>query len=48
MKAIDHGVEIALLRSLDGCRYRSPVDGFMEDWVVGVVFLHGGEIIRAF
>lgn len=47
--SIDHGVEIALL----GCfgrrgLGRSAVDGFVKDWVVGVMLLHSAQIVGAF
>ncbi len=48
LKSIDHGVKISFLWCFDGRWYRSTVDSFMKDWVVGVVFLHGSEVIRAF
>ena len=41
----DHGVVIALLGFGGGGDGRGAVDGFMEDGVVGVVFLHGTEVI---
>ena len=48
LESIDHGIEISLLRSFDRCWNWSTVDSFMKDRVVGVVFLHGGEVVRAF
>ena len=48
LEAINHGIEISLLRSLARCRDRSAVDGFMKDRVVGIVFLHGVEIVGTF
>ena len=48
LEAIDHGVEVSLLGSLDRGWYRSTVDSFMKDRVVGIVFLHGGEVVGAF
>lgn len=48
LKSIDHGIKISFLGSFDRRRYRSTVDSFMKDRVVGVVFFHGGKVIRAF
>lgn len=48
MEAIDHGVEVSFLRRLIRCSNRGTVDSFMEDWVIGVVLLHGAEVIRTF
>ena len=48
LKSVDHSIKVSLLRSFDWCWYRSTVDSFMEDWVVGVVFLHSSKVIRAF
>lgn len=45
MKAAEHGVVIALLGFGRGSDGGGAVDGFMEDGVVGVVFLHGIEVI---
>lgn len=40
---------IAFLRRLGRCGgRRRPVDGFMEDRVVGIMFFHGGEVVWAF
>ena len=41
----DHGVVIALLGFGGGSDCRGAVDGFMEDGVVGIVFLHGTEVV---
>ena len=43
---IDHGIEVALLRSF-GRRGldRSAVDSFVENRVVGIVFLHGAQVV---
>lgn len=48
LKSIDHGIKISFLGSFDRRWYRSTVDSFMKDRVVGVVFFHGGKVIRAF
>lgn len=46
LEAINHRVEIALLvRGLVGRGDGGAIDGFMQDWVVGVVFLHGAEVV---
>ena len=45
---IDHGIEVALLRGF-GRRGldRSAVDSFVENRVVGIVFLHGAQVVGA-
>ena len=44
--SIDHGIEVALLGGF-GRRGlgRSAVDSFMENGVVGVMFLHGAQVV---
>lgn len=40
---------IALLGCLDRRgRWSGPVDGFVEDGVIGIVFFHGSEVVWAF
>ena len=40
--AVDHGVQVTLLGGFGGgSLHRGAVDSFVEDWVVGVMFLHG-------
>lgn len=46
MEAIDHRVKVSLLRWLVRGGHWGTVDSFVEDWIVGVVFLHGTEVIR--
>lgn len=50
LETIDHSIKIAfLVRGLDGwCRDRGPVDSFVQDWIVGVVFFHRAEIVWTF
>lgn len=48
MEAVDHGVKVSFLRRLIRCSNRGTVDSFMEDWVIGVMLLHGAKVIRAF
>lgn len=46
LEAVDHGVEVSFFWRLVRCGNRGTVDSFMEDGVIGVVLLHGAEIIR--
>jgi len=49
--ADDHGVEVALLGGLERGvlgGWGRAVDGFVQDRVVWVVLLHGGEVVGAF
>lgn len=47
LEAVDHGVEVPFLRRLIWRGDRGAVDGFMKDRVVGVMFLHGVQVIGA-
>ncbi len=47
----DHGVEVTLLGGLERGVLRGrrwAIDGFVQDRVVWVVLLHGGEVVGAF
>ena len=51
---VQHGIVVAFLvrlvaagRSVDRSWWR-PVDRLSQDWVLGVVLLHGGEVVWAF
>ncbi len=48
LEATDHGFVIALLGRLRRRGGGGAVDGFVEDRVVRVVFLHGAEVGGAF
>ena len=46
--SIDHGIEVALLGGFGrGGLGRSAVNSFVENWVVGVMFLHGAQVVGA-
>ncbi len=50
METIDHSIKIAFfVRGFDGWRRdRCAVDGFVQDRVVGIMFLHRAEVVGAF
>lgn len=46
--AIDHSVKVSLLGRLGrGSLHRGTVDGLVEDRIVGIVFFHCAQVIRA-
>lgn len=50
LETIDHSIKVTfLVRGLDRwCRDWGPVDSFVQDWIVWVVFFHRAEIVGTF
>lgn len=48
LEAADHCIVVAFLGRLGRCDSRGAVDGFVEDWIVRIVLLHGAEVVGTF